>query len=87
MAYKQAVLLNETEPGDCPLEKPLDIALTLSLADLKAQFMDPQSGRVDYRAIGRAEAFKEYEDLEARGHSWLKTRIASASDTSHTIGD
>jgi hypothetical protein len=66
MAYKQAVLLNETEPGDSPLEKPLDIALTLSLADLKAQFMDPQSGRVDYRAIGRAEAFKEYEDLASR---------------------
>lgn len=70
MGYGRAVVLNESEPAAAKLEQPLDIALTLAMADMKAQFMDPESGRVDYRAIGRSEAFDRYKDLASRLRSF-----------------
>jgi hypothetical protein len=62
MAHKQTITLNAGEPVT-PVGQPIDVALTLAMADIKAQFMDLESGKVDYRAVGHAEAFHRYKDL------------------------
>jgi hypothetical protein len=66
MGHSSAIVLNEGEGHPPPGDQPIDVALTLAMADLKAEFMDPESGAVRYKAIRGSETFQRYE-LLARG--------------------
>ncbi len=57
------VLLNEGDAPETPSDQPIDIALTLSMADLKALFIDPERSIVRYHAIRNSEKFEKYKDL------------------------
>ncbi len=57
------VILNEGIPSKIPLEQPIDIALSLAIADLKAGFIDPERGVVDYGSIRGSEGFERYKGL------------------------
>ncbi len=63
MGSGQTVLLNVSEPAAAAQDKPIDIALFLAMAELKAEFIDPEGGKIAYRAIGGSEMFKKYKEL------------------------
>jgi hypothetical protein len=60
------------------LDQPIDIALTLAMADLKARFIDIEKGVVRYKEIHGSEAFERYKALASGLHSFdlrkLETR-------------
>jgi len=60
------VLLNEGDAPETPSDQPIDIALTLSMADLKALFIDPERSIVRYHAIHNSEQFEKHKDLTRR---------------------
>jgi hypothetical protein len=64
--YSSPILLNLGNPSKLSLDQPIDIALTLAMADLKARFIDTEKAAVHYRAIRSSEEFEKYKDL-ARG--------------------
>jgi hypothetical protein len=57
------VLLNKGLAPETTSAESIDIALTLSMADLKARFIDPEKGVVRYRAIHNSEEFEKYKNL------------------------
>lgn len=57
------ILLNSGDSSSIAPGQPIDIALTLSMADLKARFIDPERGVVQYHAIHNSEQFEKYKDL------------------------
>lgn len=63
MWHSSPVTLNAGDPSKISLEQPIDIALTLSMADLKARFIDGERGAVHYRAIRGSEEFERYKEL------------------------
>ena len=66
MWHRSPIILNAGTPNPTASEQPLDIALTLAMSDLKARFIDTESGTVRYKAIRGSEEFERYKDL-ARG--------------------
>jgi hypothetical protein len=66
MWHSLPVILNSGSPSEISLEPSLDIALTLAMADLKAQFIDAEKGIVRYPAMRGSQKFEQYKDL-ARG--------------------
>jgi hypothetical protein len=79
MRFWQAkIVLNKREPSEAILDQPIDIALTLAMADLKARFIDVDRGTVRYKAIRGSEEFGRYRDLTGRSQSFdlrsLETR-------------
>jgi hypothetical protein len=63
MFLVKPIILNAGEPSRVPSEEPVDIALTLAMADLKARFIDLERGVVQYKRIRESEAFSRYRDL------------------------
>src|SRR4030042_5072041 len=63
MWHSSPIILNAGDPSKISLEQPIDIALTLSMAELKARFIDRESGAVHYRAIRVSEEFERYKEL------------------------
>jgi hypothetical protein len=63
MFFLRSIVLNAGERSREALEQPIDIALTLAMADLKARVLDLQRGVVHYDAIRGSEAFKRYRVL------------------------
>ncbi|OGP75255.1 MAG: hypothetical protein A2V86_09870 [Deltaproteobacteria bacterium RBG_16_49_23] len=61
--YPSPILLNSGDPLNISLDEPIDIALTLSMADLKAHFIDPERGLVRYDAIRNSDKFERYKKL------------------------
>jgi hypothetical protein len=61
--YSSPILLNSGDPSKILLDQPIDIALTLAMADLKARFIDAEKGVVHYGTIHRSEEFERYKDL------------------------
>src|SRR4030042_2458801 len=61
-----SVLLNEGDAPETPSDQPMYIALTLSMADLKALFVDSERGQVQYHAIRNSEQFEKHKDLTRR---------------------
>jgi hypothetical protein len=61
--YSSSILLNLGDLSKILLDQPLDIALTLAMADLKAKFIDVEKGVVHYRAIRSSEEFERYKKL------------------------
>jgi hypothetical protein len=57
------MILNKKGLTDTPLDQPIDIAMVLAMADLKAQFIDMESGRIRYGDIRGSEAFERYKNL------------------------
>ncbi len=63
MWHSTSVILNKHEGPGPGTDQPIDVALTLAMADLKAEFLDPESGVVRYKAIRGSETFQRYESL------------------------
>lgn len=63
MWHSSPVILNAGDPSKISLEQPIDIALTLSMADLKGRFIDEESSSVHYRAIHGSKEFERYKEL------------------------
>ena len=61
--FPSPILLNSGDPLKISLDHPIDIALTLAMADLKAKFIDPEKGIIHYRKIRGSEEFERYKDL------------------------
>ncbi|OGP65184.1 MAG: hypothetical protein A2169_09130, partial [Deltaproteobacteria bacterium RBG_13_47_9] len=57
------MILNAGDPPNISSEQPIDIALTLAMADLKAHFIEAEKSRVQYRAIKGSEAFEKYKNI------------------------
>ena len=68
--HPSPIILNAGDLSKTSLEQPIDIALTLAMADLKANFIDSKIGIVQYRAIRGSEAFERYKDLTRRLRSF-----------------
>jgi hypothetical protein len=64
------IILNAGSLSEVQLDQPIDIALTLSMADLKAQFIDSERGQVQYHAIHNSEEFQKYKGLTSRLQSF-----------------
>ena len=64
------IILNKAEPSETVVDQPIDAALTLAMADLKAQFIDVESGAVRYKGIRDSEAFGRYKNLTLRLRSF-----------------
>jgi len=63
MSFLSRIILNEgVKPGPVP-EQPVDVALTLAMADLKANYIDSETGVVRYVAIRGSREFERYKDL------------------------
>lgn len=73
MRSQTTVILNTGERSTLKSEQPIDIGLTLAMADLKARFIDVESGVIRYRAIRDSEEFERYRDL-TRGLNSLDLR-------------
>ena len=63
MWSRPPLILNVETSSKSPSDQPIDIALTLAMADLKAQFIDAESGSVRYQAIRSSKEFERYKDL------------------------
>ncbi len=78
MWHPSPVILNAGDPSKISLEQPIDIALTLSMSDLKARFIDVDRGLVHYKAIRISQEFDRYKELTKGLRSFdlrdLKTR-------------
>lgn len=61
--FSKPIILNAGEPSQVPSEQPIDVALTLAMADLKAHFIDTEKGVVRYNAIKGSAEFDRYKDL------------------------
>lgn len=57
------IVINRGEPGAPPEGQAVDAVLSLTLADLKAEFLDPESGKIQYHEMLRSETFRKYEAL------------------------
>jgi hypothetical protein len=63
MWHRSPIILNAGTPPKISSEQPIDIALTLAMADLKARFIEVERGVVHYKAIKGSEEFERYKDL------------------------
>jgi hypothetical protein len=63
MWFRSPIVLNAGTPFQIPTEQPIDVALTLAMADLKAKFINAEGGVVRYRSIRGSEEFERYKDL------------------------
>jgi hypothetical protein len=70
MWFRSRIVLNAGTPSQIPTEQPIDIALTLAMADLKAKFIDAERGAVRYKSIRGSEEFERYKDLTRRLRSF-----------------
>jgi hypothetical protein len=61
--FAPPILLNSGGSFNVSLDQPIDVALTLSMADLKGQFIDPEKGLVRYDAIRNSEQLERYKKL------------------------
>ena len=63
MIFGSRILLNQGEQRAPEEGQAVDAALSLALGDLKAEFMDPETGRIHYEAMAGSELFRMYEGL------------------------
>jgi hypothetical protein len=61
--FSKPIILNAGNPSPISSEQPIDVALTLAMADLKAHFIDTEKGVVRYKAIKGSAEFDRYKDL------------------------
>jgi len=58
-----SIILNKGKLIQSKLEQPVDIALTLAMAELRARFIDPEKGVVRYSLIRGSQEFERYQYL------------------------
>lgn len=63
MFKKFKLILNQEGASQQEANLPLDAALSLALADLKAQFIDTEALRIRYGAMKDSNSFREFERL------------------------
>jgi hypothetical protein len=68
--HPSSILLNKGDPSKISLDQPIDVALTMAMADLKTRFIDAEKGIVHYKAIRGADEFERYKDLTRRLRSF-----------------
>jgi len=68
--YPSPIILNSNRTRGLAPEQPIDVALTLSMADLKAQFIDIERGIVHYSKIRGSRPFEHYKSLAAELQSF-----------------
>lgn len=64
--FPSSIILNAGDPSEVTLDQPIDIALTLAMADLKARFIEVEKGVVHYKAIRGSEEYNRYRNLTRR---------------------
>jgi hypothetical protein len=77
MGYSSLIILNEGGLSNGTGKQPIDIALTVAMADLKAQFIDVERGVVHYKAIRGSDAFKRYKDITNGLHEFDLRSLAN----------
>jgi len=75
MFHGSLVILNPKQLQTLVLDQPIDIALTLAMADLKAQFIDIEKGIVRYNDMRGSEAFEHYKALTSGLNSFDLRRL------------
>ena len=63
MVFLTPIILNSGETSPQAFDQPIDVALTLAMADLKAKFLNVEKGTVRYGAIRGSEEFSHYKEL------------------------
>jgi hypothetical protein len=63
MVFLKPIILNSGETSRQAFDQPIDVALTLAMADLKAKFLNVEKGTVRYGAIRGSEEFSRYKEL------------------------
>jgi len=63
MFHLSPIILNDQEAETTGTEGPIDVALTVAMADLKTGFIDPEKGLVHYERIRDSQAFDRYKSL------------------------
>jgi len=63
MFHLSPIILNDQEAETTGTEEPIDVALTVAMADLKTGFIDPEKGLVHYERIRDSQAFARYKSL------------------------
>jgi len=63
MRFFSPILLNRGDESPITSKEPIDVALTIAMADLKAKFINVDRGVVNYRAMGGSDAFQRYRGL------------------------
>jgi hypothetical protein len=63
MWFRSPIVLNAGTSSQIPTEHPIDVTLTLAMADLKAKFIDAERGAVRYQSIRGSQEFERYRDL------------------------
>jgi hypothetical protein len=61
--FSSPIILNTGEPASPPPGQSIDVALTLAMADLKAEFLHADTGAVRYGDIAGSEPFARYEAM------------------------
>jgi len=77
MKYSSLIILNKSGPSKIVAEQPIDIALTVAMADLKAKFINVERGLVQYRAIRGSDAFERYKDITNALHEFDLRSLAN----------
>ena len=75
MFHRTPIILNPMGNQPAITEQPIDIALTLAMADLKARFIDIERGIVRYKDIRGSEAFERYKALSSGLRSFDLKRL------------
>jgi len=70
MGFWSRLTLNEERISQGVTKEPIDVALTLAMADLKARFIDVDRGTVRYGSIRGSEEFEHYRELASRLRSF-----------------
>ncbi len=70
MGIWSTLTLNKEGTSQGVTKEPIDVALTLAMADLKARFIDVDRGSVRYGSIRGSEEFKYYRELASRLRSF-----------------
>jgi len=80
--WRSPIVLNKQESSGIVLEQPLDVALTLAMADLKAGFIDLETGGVRYGNIRGSDVFERYKNLAGELKKFDLTSLKSRSNAS-----
>ncbi len=80
MFHRPPIILNPKVTQPFISDQPIDIALTLAMADLKARFIDIEKGIVRYKDIRGSEAFERYKALTGGLQSFDLRRLETREE-------
>ena len=80
MFHRPPIILNPKVTQPFISDQPIDIALTLAMGDLKAQFIDIERGIVRYKDILGSKAFERYKALTGGLQSFDLRRLQTREE-------